>query len=690
MTSRLPLALPLSVFRDDEPVVQSHPLLEGARPPLFGQTACWDLNGIVRKAPNLAAAGFRVIFGELDPQWNLLAREMAMIWFNPRHPAVLARGLHLPPDPIAPHTVSQRIGNLRALQAYGSWRQLPQWVGDWSDDDFKTYIEHRCGQGEAASAIRHVHVIKTLHRFRGTLAGGGLDRDPWPDTSTNAVVNLPTVPAVKTPAVRPETWFPLVRAAWTYIHEFGPDILRALDCWRRLMADARPLVTADAEARFEAWFADPASKVPVHNVEGKPTVNWQLLTYLIGVESRRMHFFATQHRAGLARRAAAEQFVADGRVRTSLIDGLHEVTRPDGSTGPWHDSLQPRELWIECLALRNACYIFVAALSMMRDCEIREITKDSLTEYFGTPAVKSVKRKLDPDLPTVHWWITAPVAEAIETAMHLSMHDSLAFAAVAPRFQGEGFTSQTAINRFIKHVNRHRHTTGLAEIPPGKVTPHMFRRTMAMLTRDYPGSEIAVGMQLKHAATRALANRSTQGYMDHDPSWARHLTTAIAERRFHRLRDLFDADSRGETIGYGPGAEHMRQAFAAVREKAEALRACGKAQRGDILVEHGLLKRTRLSIRFGKLNHCTLDENNPVGAKCLEDAVVPPGHRGPLIDRCQPARCGNSIIAPEHLPIWGRARLPDQAANPPRPPGEPQSPDRPADPRRRDRPHQGG
>jgi hypothetical protein len=215
-----------------------------------------------------------------------------------------------------------------------------------------------------------------------------------------------------------------------------------------------------------------------------------------------------------------------------------------------------------------------------------------------------------------------------------------------PRFHGNGFTSQTAITRFIKHVNRHRRSTGLAEIPPSKVTPHMFRRTMAMLTRDYPGSEIAVGMQLKHAATRALANRWTQGYMDHAPSWARLLTTAIAERRFQRLRDLFDADSRGEAIGFGPGADQMRLAFAAVREKAEALRASGKAHRGDIRVEHGLLKRTHLSIRFGMLNHCTLDENNPVGAKCLEDAIVPPGHRGPLIDRCQPARCSNSIIAP--------------------------------------------
>ncbi|MFE0577564.1 hypothetical protein ACFW2Z_22960 [Streptomyces sp. NPDC058866] len=123
-----------------------------------------------------------------------------------------------------------------------------------------------------------------------------------------------------------------------------------------------------------------------------------------------------------------------------------------------------------------------------------------------------------------------------------------------------------------------------------------------MLTKDFPGSEIAVGMQLKHAATRALANRTTQGYMDQDPSWARQLDTAIEERRFQRLKDLYTADSRGENIGFGPGAERMREAFAAVRQQAETLRSTGKAQRGDIRVEFDLLRRTRISIRFGKLN----------------------------------------------------------------------------------------
>ncbi|MET8292364.1 hypothetical protein ABZV80_45850, partial [Streptomyces sp. NPDC005132] len=83
-----------------------------------------------------------------------------------------------------------------------------------------------------------------------------------------------------------------------------------------------------------------------------------------------------------------------------------------------------------------------------------------------------------------------------------------------------------------------------------------------------------------------------------------------------------------------------------------------------------LLRRTRLSVRFGKLNHCTLDDANPIGAKCLEDAVIPEGHQGPLIDRCQPSRCANSVIAPAHLPIWTaeRASLTDLLATPKLPP----------------------
>ncbi len=42
MTAYVPLPVPISIFRDDEPVTQSHPLLPGAVPPRFGDTDCLD------------------------------------------------------------------------------------------------------------------------------------------------------------------------------------------------------------------------------------------------------------------------------------------------------------------------------------------------------------------------------------------------------------------------------------------------------------------------------------------------------------------------------------------------------------------------------------------------------------------------------------------------------------------------
>ncbi|CAL9278957.1 hypothetical protein [Streptomyces sp. SudanB182_2057] len=651
MTMIQPRPASSSVFRPDEPVIQSTPLLPGATSPRFGDAIVWDFNGVLRKAPNRPATAMRVVLRDLTGAWNLLARELAMIWFNPRHPALLERGVLLKPDPKSPLTVVGRIGHVKALAAFAADHGLPHHLGDWTGRNFQDYIEHRRESDEDPSVLNHIHVIKAMHRLRPALAGGGLPKDPWPGQSTNAVLNVPAVIPLRTPVITPQTWFPLIRSAWTYIDKFAPDILRAAELWRCLRDQAVPRPIEEVDRCLDAWLADPASKVPLHS-PGHPDgpVNWTLLSFMVGTSRGYSSPFGPQTVPGRDRRARIEALVAAGRTQHGLLADLALVQRPDGSTGPWHLGLDARSVWEEAVALRNACYLFTAGLSMMRDSEIRDVTKGSVVEYFGSPAVKSVKEKLDPDLPVKHWWIIDPVAKAIDVASRLSQHQVLAFGSA--RFDTESFTSGRAPERFRRHVNEFRNVTGLPEIPEEHVTPQRFRRTMAMLTRDFPGSEIAVGMQLKHAAARALANRTTQGYMEDDPKWARHLTQAIAERRFERLKDLFDADSRGETIGYGPGADRMREAFAAVRHQAEQLQSTTAAQRGDVRVEHDLLRRTRISVRFGKLNHCTMNDADPTGAKCIEDAVVPDGHRGPLIDRCQPSRCANSVIAPEHLPIW--------------------------------------
>ena len=195
----------------------------------------------------------------------------------------------------------------------------------------------------------------------------------------------------------------------------------------------------------------------------------------------------------------------------------------------------------------------------------------SIVDHYGTPAIKSTKGKHDPNLPIKHWWITEPVAEAIAVAEQLSEHHDRLFPPLQ-RKSADVSRSHQMLDAFINHVNATSARTGLQPIPPGKTRPHMFRRTMAMLTDQFPGSEIALGIQLKHIASRALANRSTQGYANADNSWAAHLESAIDAARFRRIEDLYHAHKTGEPIGYGPGADRIAQTFNDIQHSSPSTR----------------------------------------------------------------------------------------------------------------------
>lgn len=206
------------------------------------------------------------------------------------------------------------------------------------------------------------------------------------------------------------------------------------------------------------------------------------------------------------------------------------------------------------------------------------------------------------------------------------------------------------IDSFIAHINATTAWTGLTPIPDGLVRPHMFRKTMAMLTDQFAGSEIALGIQLKHVATRALANRSTQGYAAPAATWSDHLDSAIDAARFRRLQDLYQDHKAGEPIGYGPAAERIAATFTTIQDTVNA-------RGGDATVERGLLRAARISLRFGTLNHCAFDETNPAGAVCLENATVPPGHTGP----CRTAAAQTAAATASSLPRTCRSGTPRNA-----------------------------
>ena len=543
--------------------MQSHPLLAEAPVPQFGDTEEWNLNGVIRRPARLPACAWTLAFSHelAEPSWNLLAREISMIMLNPRHPAVTAAGLSLKPAPAHPTTVINELSHLRQLVRLAEANGLPPHLMSWHDNDLRRLT--RVLREQLPGSIRHyIATLKMLHQYGPALTCRGLRSDPWSGTSARTVAQTSAVAVVSTPVIPPEQWFPLIRAAWTYVHTFAPDILRAQQRYQHLLAQATAM-TPDRDTRLDRWLADPANPIPVHaDPHVHAEVNWSLLTLTLGWKPTcAATLFGRNRISNLQRIARVEQALAHGHpTTTGVIDDLTRIEHRDGRHAVWHPGLAPQVIGLELRMLRNACYTLVVGLSMMRDSEVHEIAPGSIVDHYGTPAIKSTKGKHDPNLPVKHWWITEPVAEAIAVAEELSEHHDRLFPPLL-RKSADVSRSHQMLDAFINHVNATTAQSGLEPIPPGKARPHMFRRTMAMLTDQFPGSEIALGIQLKHIASRALANRSTQGYANADTSWADHLESAIDAARFRRIEDLYHAHKAGQPIGYGPGADRITQTF---------------------------------------------------------------------------------------------------------------------------------
>ncbi|MFD5747504.1 integrase [Streptomyces sp. NPDC127033] len=645
-----------SLFQDDEPVVQGRSLLPEARSsryriPLFGDAVLWDFNGVLHRPANVNVSDWKVHFSlELeDPYWNLLARELMMIAFNQSHPLVLKSGAILE-RATSPRTLNQIASRLRLTARWAGDRGLALQPGTWTVEDLRQRITDLSLEGTSPATIRsHVSTLKDLAAAEPALSLPWPSGDPWPGQSSRRVAELSSSRTIATPTVPPKTWFPLIRAAWAYIHDFAPDILRADRKLRALKAAARPSILG-LDERLEEWLADRQNKIPVLAAsldDQAPQVQWTLLMLLLGYTAEaRTAIYNPGKPASLRRRNMILDAVTEGRTTTHALTGeLVQVIRSDGSTAPWHPGINPRALFELKTILRDAAFVLVVGLSMMRDSEIHEVLRDAVVEHYSTPAISSAKIKGTTNHPGKHWWIADPLVEALAVAEAVSEHPERVFSPVHASKQDGTLDGVDMLVAFKNFVNASRSWTGLDEIPTAYMRPHMFRRTMAMLTDQFPGSEIATGIQLKHLAKRALANATTRGYAASDAEWAKYLEDALDTVKFRKIKDLYQRHTAGEEIGFGPGAERVKDAF-------DQINSTVKARNGDARTAEALLGTTRIHIRFGMLNNCTADQTNPVGAVCLENAIVPEGHIGPLDERCRPDRCANSMIGPEHLPIY--------------------------------------
>jgi hypothetical protein len=771
-------------FRDDEPVFgPGYRHVEGVRIPLFGDVEHWSGDCTGRPA-NQAPTRYRIHFAPEDPLITLQLREVAFAQFNPTHRVLRQAAIYRSAEPVAFPTVKMCSQKLRVILRWGRKQGLPANPGRWAPADWQSFMDELATTVSDTTVANHVGAVRTLRDLAGVITGVTPFDDPWDGRSAaeigrQAVLNAAADDGtLATPAIPPQTWWPLIRAAWTHIHTFAPDILRWKDHFERLAADlgkgAEPCrkitrTTEEVDAQIASWLADPNNLVPVHAVNwrasepGAPV--WTVLSELVtGGEQK--HIFAT-HKAFnervTKRRSAVLAVVGQGRTRAihgrvggavmdaprhvptsttptaaEIDDGLRkwldnpgnripvravddgvgkagtaiwgtlariiwgipnsdrfsskaasgrarrllveeaveagrtmvmaanrywslpitctdaaQTLREDGSTRPWRTHITQTELDVELRMLRAACYIFVTAMSLMRDSEVQEIQREAVTTYYGSPAIKSQKIKHDPERPESCWWIIEPVAEAIAVAEQLSWHPTHLFASLkSPRGKknrgGRGITASDDIDYFIERVNTNADAYGLEPIPDAHVRSHMFRRTMSVITGREPDSEIALGLQLKHAARRALANCTTQAYAQMDTKWAKEFDQQLEHAAALRLVDLLKARRAGEKVAVGPGAERLHtgldQVIAAMDDDPVL-----RAQIADERAEAALLSDQFPNLHLGTINHCMFDAPQ---AECQNDLPADQRGRAPLIGACQPDHCRNSVITRGHAPIW--------------------------------------
>lgn len=283
----------------------------------------------------------------------------------------------------------------------------------------------------------------------------------------------------------------------------------------------------------------------------------------------------------------------------------------------------------------------------MRDSEIQEIEKGSLTTYYGAPAIRSRLVKGHAEAPELLWWLHPVGAQAVEIAETLSGHETHIFSSLREfpwtdrkSRQGAGINAGEAIYTFIAHINKHAAETGLQEIPKAhSVTPQQFRRTMAVQVGREPGGELALGLVLKHVSARAIANTATVGYATPSAAWLAEYDDLRSQEYIAQIAATWlDEPGAHRAVG-GPGEDTYNQTFDAVMtQNAPSI--------GDDSQLIALLRSKTPNLRIGTMNHCLGDKSK---ARCISASSA----ADPVIDtfRCEPSKCGNSVITAVHISL---------------------------------------
>lgn len=641
-------------WADDALVIQNRRITRPDPLPTFGNSSRWDLRALGWN-PAAGRHSMALNFDGLDNEWNLRARELSMALLNPIHDVLRNRGVYLRAAPLSVKTVQQRLVGLKSFADWHATNHANRPPRDLRQADLDEFLAYAKPAWATTRLCATIEMLRALHTFDAVLTGGGLSFTPWANQTASALAGRRTNSELSTPVIPPAVWWPLLHACWRYIDVFSHDIFAAAEEWAVLdrPVDDRKRVQ-HVDASIDAWLSDSENAVPAHRlthgVVQRGEIHWSLLSLLITSGHSQSLFAGPQKSYSRARRDKIRRAVATGKARL-VLGGLKtqaaHVTRTDGSSGPWIEGFDPATIREQLKILRNACYAFCAALTMMRDSELLSIKKDSLTTFHGAPAVKSQLRKGRRGTHLRNWWIIEPVAQAIAVAERLAHGDEV-FASIRKSQSDDNhlmhFDRHDELRKLVRQLNSIAPTAGFEQIPEFRLAPHMFRRTMAVITAQQPDGEIALGIQLKHAARRAVANGTTSGYASETPEWAAEFEHELQDAVAARLVGFWASRPTAEVRFAGAGAQRFRDGLAAIEEDAPL-----SVKIGDERTLRSLLRDRFSTLRWGTINHCL---GIPEQAACLTDVPPEAAKNGVIPNRCQPSTCRNSVVTEEHAPIW--------------------------------------
>lgn len=645
----------------DEPVIQGQ-YLENDHPiPLFGDGLQWDLRALGWN-PNTGRQTHAINFKDFDGLWNLRARELAMAMLNPAHRTLRTTGIFRSKVPAHPKTVRMKIDALRNFVGWLTTTGRGGDLGSLKQHDFDAYLD-RLNSSTSASTVRMcIAAARELYEYGPVITGGGLHIRPWGQATTLGVSGQKNKGDMTTPVIPPEVWWPLLRACWQYINVYSHDILAAGREWSEFQdqATSTRISGPEIEALLEQWLARPDGYIPLHRLTygrfKRGDVHWTLLS-LLATAGRTPNAFADNKKPHVVRRRQQVLQALDAGSTRQVFGGLttpvSHVDRQDGSSGPWIEGLDPATVRAHLKILRNACYVFCAALSMMRDSELQSIRRGSVTTHYGATAIRSQLRKQRRGNPEHNWWIIEPVAQAIAVAEQLATAETVFGSSRRNHDAGtnrmRGFDQHDELGKFIGQLNGLGDAAGLEPIPDFHLAPHMFRRTMAIITAQQPDGEIALGLQLKHAARRAVANGTTGGYAGETAEWAQEFEHELQESVAAKLVGLWSGANRDKTVTLGAGAQGLKKRMDSVRDTYSSAPGELLAKIGDERLLRNLLRDKFSTFRWGSLNHCLGIADQ---ALCLDGLPAETAAHGMMPNRCQPATCRNSVITDDHLPVW--------------------------------------